>query len=542
MYALIKDNCILVYESFLYRESLKEMPNAQWIPVDKVWTLPLQDSNLLSLKLLGCELRGDLVKQYTTLISNDIKPETPIVEMPIRIKPYQHQIKGFNLAMKHKGYGLLFDMGLGKSITAVAVAAARFKENEVKRLLIICPSAVMPVWEREFTNSTIEYNLFLLEGPIPKRKERLMKTCNTILEIAVINFEGTWRMIEDLLRWKADMLIVDESQRIKNAKSRQSKAVHKLAKHTKYRMILTGTPVTGSPVDVYSQWKVIDENLFGPSFYPFRARYCIMGGFNAKQITGYKNLLELTEKAHSRALRVSKEEALDLPEQIDDYRYCRLDPEGERIYKSLQEDSYTKLSQGEVTVTNVLTQLLRLQQVTGGFVPPDYSSICKLVSRAKLELLKELLEDILGTDEKVIIFARFTAEIQAIKQLLEAQNITFEVLDGKSRHKGEIVSRFQEDDNVKVMLAQVSVGGVGITLHSASIVIYYSTTFNLGDYLQSRSRTHRIGQKRRCLYIHLICKDTIDEKILHALTKKEAIASAIVDNWKDYFKRGNTHA
>lgn len=464
---------------------------------------------------------------------NDDQAQNP---MPIKVLPYRHQIEGYNLCLQNNGFGLLFDMGMGKSLTAAAVAARRYEHGEIKKLLIVCPSAVMPVWEREFKNVTVDHSLSLLEGSITKRVQLLKFFPNEGLRVAVINFEGTWRMLKELLTWRPDMLIVDESQKIKNHKSRQSKAVHKLAKAAKYRIILTGTPISNSPMDVYSQWKVIDESIFGSSFYAFRGRYAIMGGYSNKQVVSYKNLEELTEKAHSRALRVSKEQALDLPEQVDDYRYCDLDPQGGKVYRELEKDCFAKLLRGEVTATNILTQLLRLQQVTGGFISADNENKTQRVSTAKLDLLSDLLDDLMETDEKIIIFARFTAEVEEIKRLLEKKRVIFEALDGRSKNRGDIVERFQTGESIKVMVAQISVGGVGITLHSASVVVYYSTTFSLTDYLQSKSRTHRIGQKRRCLYVHLVCRNTIDEKILAALAKKQNIAATIVDNWKSLIK------
>lgn len=540
MHAELENGGIKIYDAYLYRESIKEINGRVWEPGEKVWVVPYNDENIAVLSMLGCELRGELLKRRTCYHNKASPQDTiiPIEPMPIKLTPYQHQVQGYNRCLQNDGYGLLFDMGLGKTITAMAVASRRYQRGEVKRLLIVCPSAVMPVWEREFEVAAISYSVYMLEGAVTKRKQLLKQYPTNGLQVAVINFEGTWRMETELVQWQPDMLIVDESQRIKNAQSRQSKAVHKIAKAARYRVILSGTPVSNSPLDVYSQWKVIDEEIFGSSYYAFRARYAIMGGYSNKQITGYKNLVELTQKAHSKALRISKEQALDLPEQVDEFRYCELDPQGERIYRSIEKDCYAELQKGEIKATNILTLLLRLQQVSGGFVNAgdEHGAIPQRVSTAKVELLCELLDDLAETDEKLVIFARFTAEVTEIERLLERKGICYETLSGKSKNRGDIVNRFQTDGSIKAMVAQIAVGGVGITLHSASVVIYYSTTFSLTDYLQSRSRTHRIGQQRRCLYIHLVCRNTVDEKILETLAKKQDIATAIVDDWKRFVK------
>ncbi|WP_218915176.1 DEAD/DEAH box helicase, partial [Caldanaerobius polysaccharolyticus] len=285
---------------------------------------------------------------------------------------------------------------MSKSLIAVAVAARAYLNNKVKKLLIVAPTSVCPVWPKEFEAAAIPYEIKVLEGPIEKRIEILDSFKSEGLWIAVINYEATWRMIDALLAWKPDMVIADESQRIKNPTAQQSKAMHKLGKVAKYKLILSGTPVQNTPLDFFSQYKFLDDSIFGTSYYAFRARYAIMGGYGGHQVIGYNRLDELIQKAHSIAFRVTKEEALDLPEQVDEFRYCELEPKAKRIYEEIKKDSYTELENGEITVRNVLTRLLRLQQITGGYVNTD-DGIQKQVSKAKLETLKEIVEDIVET-------------------------------------------------------------------------------------------------------------------------------------------------
>ncbi len=457
--------------------------------------------------------------------------------MPIKLKPYAHQIKGFNRCMENDGYGLLFDVGLGKSLTAVAVIGARHQQNNVNRVLIISPLAVMPVWERECDNLTIDYNVTALYGSSKRKTDALRHIPKKGLQIVIINYDSARIMVDNLLDFNADMLIVDESQKIKNPRSLQSKAIHKLAQFIKYKIILTATPVGNSVADVFSQWKVIDDNIFGKSFYSFRSKYLVMGGYMNKQIVGTKYMDEFLEKMHSKALRVTKEEALDLPSQIFETRYCELETKAQQVYKGLALDCYSELATGgEITVRNILTKLLRLQQCADGYLKSDSMSKndpSECVSTAKLELLEDTLEEVLGNKEKVVIFARFTAEICGIEKRLKKMGISYLVLDGATADKGAVVNEFQENNDVKVIVCQTQVGGVGITLTSASIMIFYSHSFSLIDYLQAIGRIHRINQKHRCLYIDLITKNTVDEHIQSAIKQKRNLSDNVVDNWRD---------
>jgi len=269
------------------------------------------------------------------------------------------------------------------------------------------------------------------------------------LQVAVVNYEATWRMEETLARWKPDMIICDESQRIKTPSAKQSKTMHRLGRLAKYRLILTGTPVSQGPLDFFSQYKFLDPSIFGNSYYAFRARYAIMGGFENRQIIGYKNLPELIRKAHSIAFRVTKEEALDLPPFTDQVLYCELERKAMSIYTQLKKESVAELSAEKVlTATNVLSRLLRLSQLTGGYLGDGEGGI-EEVSRAKMNLLDETLDDLLGAGKKVIVFARFLPEIAAIRKLLEKKGILYEWIAGevKMEERGEAVRRFQEDVN-----------------------------------------------------------------------------------------------
>ncbi len=469
------------------------------------------------------------------------------MKLPIKANPYQHQKIAFNFALQkleEQGCAaLLMDMGLGKSLTSIAITGQLFNDKKIERVLVICPTSIIGVWLEEFKKfADFDYCIEAIIGTtMSKRKDKLKLLCHKIgLKVAIINYEATWRMEKELNIYKPDIIICDESQKIKNPSASQSKTIHRLGVKAKYKIILTGTPVQNSPMDVFSQWKFLDPNIFGLSFYAFRNHYAVMGGYYNHQILRYKNMDELTSKAHSVAYRITKEEALDLPKQIFLNRYCELEPTARKIYDTVVKESYAELMDGEITATNVLTKLMRLSQIAGGHVKDDEGRM-QVISKSKLNELKDIMEDvIIDNKKKLVIFARFIPEIESIKSLAREMEIRYSYITGeiKTEERSEMCSKFQNDNNIKLFIAQIQTAGLGITLTAADTAVFYSLDFNYANYSQAIARTHRIGQKNTCTYINLIATETVDEKILKALESKQDIAKNIVDNWRDYFKKG----
>ncbi len=421
--------------------------------------------------------------------------------------------------------------------------------GHLKRVLIVAPTSVCAVWPREFDDyAAFPYTIRTLLGDKAKRLKELddlVRFPYRHLKVAVINYESTWRegIFEALLAYDADMIICDESQRIKTFNAAQSKAMHQLGDKARYKLILSGTPVQNEAVDIFSQYRFLDPTVFGDNFYSFRSRYCVMGGFNRKQIVRYKDLDTLIRKEHSIAYRVTKEDALDLPEQTFENRVIPMSAKERTIYDRLRRDSVAELEGGgTITATTVLTKLLRLQQFTGGFLMEDDATRPQLVSRGKLDALEDILQDyVVEGRKKLVIFARFLPEIHEIETLCEkvlgkaGMKAVAIYGDIKKEDRGAIVQQFQTDPATMVFVGQIDTAGTGITLTAADTCIYYSVNFNYATYSQSLSRIHRIGQKNRCTYIHLVAEKTIDETILQALAKKEDLAKNVVDNWRNYF-------
>lgn len=477
----------------------------------------------------------------------------PLLPYPVKANLYKHQIRGANMALRAfgaldaktpgGGFGELFEMGCGKTLTTIAVAGALYNLGKIDRVLVVAPTSVCSVWPHDLNQfATFPWEARVLLGDKKKRLKALNELENwpfKALRIAVINYESTHRdgIFEALAAYKPDLIVCDESQRIKNPSAAQSKALHKLGDATPFRMILSGTPVQNNAVDLYSQYRFLDPAVYGANFYAFKKRYCIMGGYGQHQIVGYRNMDELVEKEHSVAYRVTKEECLDLPQQTFINRYVQFTDAEQAIYEQLRKSSFLELETGEnVTATTILTMYLRLMQLTGGFLTADESTRPKQVNTAKLDALADIVDDyVVDAGKKLVIFARFRAEIAAIENLLRLRKIQYGSIYGDvpMEERGKIVEDFQTNPDTKVFVAQIQTAGLGITLHAASTAVFYSYDYNYANYAQALARIHRIGQRLPVTYIHLVVDGSIDEKILAALENKEDMAKTVVDSWRE---------
>jgi SNF2 family DNA or RNA helicase len=439
-------------------------------------------------------------------------------------------------------------MGCGKTLTAIAIAGAAYQMRKIERVLIVAPTSVVAVWPKEFEEfADFKYTVRTMLGDKGQRIRQLHDLEEfpfPALKVAAINYESTWRegIFEELKSYDADMIICDESQRIKTHNAAQSKAMHELGDMARYKLILSGTPVQNNAIDIWSQYRFLDASVFGKNFYQFQSRYAVMGGFNRKQIVGYRDLDGLIKKEHSIAFRITKEEAIDLPEQTFMVQKVELGKKERELYSRIKNDSYAELSGGDkITATTVLTKLLRLQQLAGGFLVSDEGGKPQLVNRAKLDALSDVIEDyVISAEKKLVIFARFIAEIDAIQELARKvlpSGKKFVSIYGsiKKEERGDIVKQFQEDKDTVIFIGQIDTAGTGITLTAADTCIYYSKNFNYATYEQSLSRIHRIGQKQKCTYISLEAEKTVDELISKSLAKKEDMAATVVDNWREFF-------
>ena len=461
-----------------------------------------------------------------------------MISLPIRAAPYEHQRRAAAFALdrlsRGGGAALLMEMGTGKTLTSIGIVGQLWKERRIARLLIVAPLSILGVWRDEFDKfAGYDYCLSVLEGTAARKADTIRHMAGKSLQVLVINYESAWRMEKELAEWRPDMIVCDEGHKIKTHNIAASKAMHRLAAKAKYRLLLTGTVITNKPIDVFSQYKFCDPAIYGNSFYQFRNRYFDMVGFG-----GYTPVMkrsmegEFTERLHSIAFRATKAECLDLPEFTDIVQRIDLEPQAMRIYRQLVRDSYAELAEGSVTVTNVLSQLLRLSQLTGGYVGNDDAGGVTQVSTAKLDALADLVDGAVADGRKIVVIARFVPEIHAIGKMLEIKKIRYAQISGEIRDRDEQIAAFQNDPDVPVFSGQIATAGLGITLTAASLMVFYSLDYSMSNYEQTRARIHRVGQKNECTYIHLVARGTVDEKVLKALHDKANLAKSLVDDYR----------
>ena len=361
----------------------------------------------------------------------------------------------------------------------------------------MCPLSICGVWEEEFSKfADFNYDLKVLKGTSDSKAMTLNSMNGASLQVAVVNYESVWRIEPQIKNWIPDMILVDESHKIKTHNIAASKSLHRLGEKTEYRLILTGTLITNKAIDAFSQYKFLEPRIFGKSFYAFRNRYFDMVGYGNHTPVLKKGVEpELKEKIHSIAFRATKSDCLDLPETTDIVRSVELEPNAMNIYKHLVNDSFAELSRGEVTATNILTKILRLSQLTGGFLGDDEGEKIHQVSKAKLSALEDILDEVTSSSKKIVVIARFIPEIEAITYLLSKKKLKFSLITGNIKNRSEQIEQFQSGSDVLVFVGQIATVGLGITLTVASTMVFYSLDYSMSNFEQTKARpSHRNAQ------------------------------------------------
>ncbi len=521
----------------------KRLPNAAWDAARRVWTYPATPQHA---RLIQSSIpRLSATERFSALLT--VQPKSPATAAPaptlagastigvptcLKTKPWRHQVDAFRFAMERlvRGAGaalLALEMGVGKTLVALMVLAAL----AAKRILICCPLRVVPVWEQQIERHLdLPLIVVTLDDSISgvARKQQLAEEKLKLAETTgrpfavIINYDSVWRA--PFADWAEkqtwDLIIADESHRLKAPGGKASLAFKRLRPHARARLALTGTPLPHSPLDAYAQFRFLNQTIFGPSFAAFRQKYAVMGGFQKKQVTGFQHLDELEALMKTITFRVSKD-VLDLPHETHVTYECDLSPEALRVYRDLEEDFVADVRDGRVTAANAMVKLLRLQQVAGGWVKTD-DGLYHRVDSAKQNLLADTLEDI-GTNEPVVVFCRFHADLDAVHEAAKAAGFQSLELSGRR----DELKRWQSGE-AQVLAVQISAGGVGVDLTRARYSIYYSLSFSLGEYDQALSRVHRPGQTRPVEHIHLVARNTVDTKIMRALEKRAEVVAAIL--------------
>ena len=463
-----------------------------------------------------------------------------------KTQPYEHQLKALTMSWDKEYFAYFMEMGTGKSKVLIDNIAMLYDKGKINGALIVAPKGVVGTWYLnqipDHLPDHIEHKNVLWKPNITRKQNLRLKSLfetGTNLHILIMNVEAFsttkgCEFAKKFLDSHRTLMAVDESTTIKNPDAKRTKNICNLSILSKYRRILTGSPVTKSPLDLYKQCDFLKEELLGHgSYYTFRTRYAIMktanfGGKSVQIVVGYRNLDELSEKLRPFSYRVLKDDCLDLPDKIYMKRTVQLSSEQKKVYEQMKQMALAEMNGKMMSTATVLTQLMRLHQITCGHFTADDGSIQKIKSN-RLDELMDVLEEIEG---KVVIWAHYQNDVETIVEHLKKKYGDNSIVDyyGRTRpeNRQSNIDKFQKDEGCRFFIGTPATGGYGITLTQASNVIYYSNGYDLEKRMQSEDRAHRIGQKKSVTYVDMIADDTVDEKIVKSLRKKVNIATQIM--------------
>ena len=473
-----------------------------------------------------------------------------------KTKPYAHQLECLEACHDKKNFAIFAEMGCGKSKILIDNIVWLYQQGEIDTVVIVAPKGVYINWVRSelprHMPDEIDYEVYTWRtNPNKTEGAKLVEgiTARDKLRILVVNVEGfaTKKLpsyCELFTKNSKAMIAVDESTSIKNPKAKRTKALVRIGAVASYKRILTGSPVTQSPLDLYAQCFFLDRKLLGfDSFYSFQNHYAILkrqnfgSGYSFQQVVGYRNLEELSDRLSMFSYRIRKEDALDLPAKTYAVREVELTPEQALAYRSMESAALLLLNGDDlVTAPEALTQLLRLQQIICGYVKTDDGEL-REVSSNRLNTLMDILEETSGS---VIIWSRFRHDIEAIQNAIAkayGRDSVVTYYGGTSDvDRIAAVERF-ENREARFFVGNPQTAGMGLTLVAASTVVYYANDFNLESRIQSEDRCHRIGQNNPVLYIDLVSKGSVREHIVKILQNKlDLSAKTLGESVKSWLK------
>lgn len=558
---------IVFISEFRERDLAKSIAGYKWDSEGKVWTYPLNGFVIDAMREGGIpddDFEPALLQLTSgTREAQAAKSRYDLPDHPSATESWMHQRQTYEFLKNLKGGFLFLDMGTGKSKVAVDLIVNR----RHRRTLIVCTKKGTGVWPREFRKHA-DPEAKLVITPLVKGTARDKADVVRRLTAAgrphplsdeqlvfVVTYQSLWRepLASALVEMRPDCVVWDECHRIKAPGGKASMFSARLGEMAEWRLGLTGTPEPHGPRDVYAQYRAVEPAIFGTNVRAFDRRYCEYGGYEGRQIVGYNNLDELHDKMYSVAIRFMAEDVLDLPETQDVEYTFDLSPEARRVYDQLEDTYVAELGSeneaGErdvVATNNVLTKLLRLQQITCGFVPvptgtfdendnPEYRMV--YTDTGKQDLLGDVLED-LPLREPVAVACRFHQDLDNIRAVAEAQGRRYGEISGR---RSDLTADATFPDDVDVMGVQIDSGSEAVDLTRARYLIFYSKGFNYGSIMQMRRRVHRPGQGRPVVYVHLHGRATVDDDINESGAEKQDLINLTLDRMRHRRTRAEAH-
>src|SRR5574337_85769 len=557
---------------FFMVDALREFPSRRFDPKTKTWRIPLVAVNVRHMQEVSHKYEFKLTPAATAAVRDHeaISAAPKMVPFPRHVydftrspsgfKPMDHQNRMLDLAWGLKAAAWFARMGTGKTFAAIHLACARYQGGLIDGVMIISPSTLRATWKKEFAKyATGEYDFRIHETKAPWLKTFYSEKPPAVLQVLAVSVEG-FGVSESLydsacgfMVNRRVMIICDESSRIKSPQRKRTMRSIEIGAVAEYRIILNGTPIALGIQDLWAQYEFLDPNIIGSGdYWAFRTRYVEMGGFENKQIIGYKNVDELMQLIIPYTCEVSKD-VLNLPPKVMKPMYCEATPEQKKLFRLIVKGTTGDPNDDTaIKVDNVLERILRLRQVAGGYLPRlvvkskivngeevlvDETIIEPLEKNPKLDLLKDVIEDHYESS-KFIIWTTFVHEVEAIKKVLASiyGDESVECYYGKTPmdERSRIEDRYCTDPKLKFFIGNPSAAGLGLTLVSDidDVMVYYSGTNAYIDRAQSEDRAHRKGQDRSVVVIDLVMERSIDELIQQSIADKMNIEEFVIDRIK----------
>lgn len=555
---------LIVRCSFIENRHIAALARKRYVSAARHWVVPLLGDSarhFLELERSGIPIsidedaRGRMIAQIER--RRIMRVPFP-VGYEFKTEPFAHQRRGLDYVWGLPACALFMEQGTGKSKLAIDLNCARMMAGQIAVLVVFCPNSVRENWMQELRTHWpmpgVEF--MVLRGKNPEATAARVALAGRA--VLVVGYESiqhrlrSGKVFEELLACivgRDYAVCVDESHWVKGHDANRSRNVEFVAAAASFRQIMTGTEVSNGLLDLYQQFQILDPDIIGSgSFYSFRARYAIMGGYEGRQVVGFQNVEELMDKIGPYAFQCRKAECLDLPEKVYTRRAVEMTPEQARIYRSLDDQmrAVVQSVSGEpvsVVLRMALQRYSALQQVTGGFLnytestedavierqPQRLSSwVCEPSKNPKVrEALAVILED---PGRKTIVWAKYRTEIAQLVAHLRAElgaHAVVEYHGGVTPEDRQVALDEFKTGRAIIFVANQFTGGTGLTINEASRVIYFSNTLRLVDRLQSEDRCHRIGQDRSVLYVDIVCEGTVDEDILRSLSDKLDVAEYV---------------
>ena len=510
-----------------FENHIAKSAGARWNASSKIWVAPLNE--LVASHAVNC-LPPDMVSEEIHRLCKPSVLIPPLSCDPSSVLKDVHlmprQLEGVTKAWPLPGFALFWVMGAGKTLSSIALAGLRHKYGLIQKLLVICPTSIKGVWAKEFDRyAGFPHTLHVHESgkPMP-RGLKSSPFPVLVVGIEAMSVNSGPEICKEFLSGGVSMTILDESSRIKHHNTKRTENILELYRESQYRLALTGTSITQGLQDLYTQMQFVEPRAIGEiSYYSFKRKYCVMGGYEGKKIIGYTKTDVLMDKVRPYCDVIRKSDMKDLPLKSYQIREVQASREQREICKSLRNHLRLVMGDKDNKMKNVLEAMLRAQQVAGGF--DDEGN--PLSSNPKMKELLGLLEDF---DGKAVIWARFLPEIEAIRAALNAEYPgSVMVMTGNTPQESRqsMVDTFQKSNTLRFFVSNHTVGGAGITLTSATLAVYYSNTFNLEDRLQSEDRIHRIGQTNPCMYVDISSDLAVDKSLIESIARKSSLANFV---------------